>query len=307
MKKIAYNLLRKYAMQIVTGHLGRVEEAEDKLICYVNPNKCKRNKYNFIIPCKGIGQNTKDLAKTYDLDKPICYVIEGIKVNNKKVYIFGYDNAEILIKDCVFAFDVYGHINGKCTIEDTFIRCFSTLTFGANELTLKDMSITNQLYYSNSLKVYLGGEDKLEVIDSTIGKTKESTEIYLIAGKELNLQNAKIAGDKVECQGAKITSDKKSSLTSTQEVKIQTEDFDPIRISSPVIKYNEQEIQTGKETVDFEKITDPLKLERVRLINTLKKVKDTCEQYNRDLLEEYTAQLEEEMIYRTLKRGNKNE
>ena len=39
-KKYINNILRKRAMKIVTGHIGKVEEANDKIICYVDNEKC---------------------------------------------------------------------------------------------------------------------------------------------------------------------------------------------------------------------------------------------------------------------------
>ena len=245
-KKRIYNLLRKYAMRIVTGHLGKVEETDEKLICYVKARKCKQDRFRFTITCKGIGQQTKKIANAYNLNKPICYVIEGVNINSKRVNIFGLDNPEIIIKDCTFAFDLFGHINGKCIIENTFIRSFSSLMFGANELILKNMNIANQLHNSISLDINIGAGDKLEIIDSNVGKIKEKTKVNISSDKTIIIQNSKISGDVVNCKGRKITCDKKSSIESTEKVKIKTEDFDKLKITSPVIYYNGNKIKADK-------------------------------------------------------------
>ena len=42
MKKIIFDKMRNYAKLILTDHLGKVVEEDDKLICYVKQNKCKK-------------------------------------------------------------------------------------------------------------------------------------------------------------------------------------------------------------------------------------------------------------------------
>ena len=36
---------RALLLKIITNNLGRVEETEDKIICYVKKHKCKQNSY----------------------------------------------------------------------------------------------------------------------------------------------------------------------------------------------------------------------------------------------------------------------
>lgn len=300
-RKKIYNFLRWIALKEITNNLGRVEETKDKIICYVKKNKCRNERYQFTIPCFGQRKKNKELAEIYELDKPICYVIEGIEVKNKKVYIFGYDNPEIIIKNCTFLFDLYGHVNGKCTIENSFVRAFSLFMFGANELTVKDMCITNPFSSSNTLKIALGGEEKLEIISSTIGKEKQNTNVDLIARDNILIKSSNIGANTIELKAKNINSDKDSKIKASEKIKIDAKEYDNLNITSKESNINGTQYDTGKNEFTLRKIADAKELQKAKLIDTLRKIKEKCEQVKRELLEQYTKDLEEESIHKLVK------
>lgn len=300
-RKKIYNFLRWIALKEITNNLGRVEETEDKIICYVKKSRCKNERYQFTIPCFGHRKKHKELVEVYELDKPICYIIEDIEVKNKKVYIFGYDNPEIIVRNCTFLFDLYGHVNGKCTIENTFVRAFSLFMFGANELTIKDMSITNPFSTSNSLKIALGGEEKLEVISSTLGKEKQSTNVDLIARDNLLIKSSNIGGNTIELKSKGIKSDKDSKIKASDKIILEAEEYDNLNIMSAEVNVNGTKLDTEQKEFTLRKITDGKELQRANLIDTLRKIKEKCEQTKKELLEQYTKDLEEEGIHKLIK------
>ena len=77
-KKVLYIVTRSYLKKYFTGHLGKVVEDDDKITCYVKKSKIKKGGYHYTISCFGIGDVQKKVAKVFNLNKPIFYVIDGI-------------------------------------------------------------------------------------------------------------------------------------------------------------------------------------------------------------------------------------
>ena len=95
-----------------TGNLGKVEELDDRLICYVDGTKYTNFKYL----CSGIMPNNKELAKKIGLDKPIYYVFDGIKFDCKELLIKGINNCNVIIKNCKFPWKIKIDVYGRCQI-----------------------------------------------------------------------------------------------------------------------------------------------------------------------------------------------
>ena len=142
-RKFGLNILKKDIMKIMTNNLGKVVEEEDKIICYVEKKKCKKGKYSYVIPCFGntVRYNNKKLAQKLKLDKPICYIIENMDFD-KRVSIFGYNDCEVIIRNCNFEQGIYSHINSKCTIDNSYIKAFlDNTSISAKNLTIQNMTI----------------------------------------------------------------------------------------------------------------------------------------------------------------------
>ena len=304
-KKTLYDITRIYAKNYLTGNLGKVVEDDDKLTCYVKKSKVKSKDYSYTIACFGIGEHEdrKKIAKAYKLDKPIRYVIDGLELNKHKVYIFGYNDCEVIIKNCSFGLDLCVHVNGKCTLDNTDIKTFSNLSIRAYELIIKNM-ISDQIEVIGSRSHNIGfrATDQIDVIDSSIGNKKKNVRISFTATNGLNIANSNITGKEVECESSIINIDNNSSLTATDKVALKTNDFNPINITAPIIVLNGEELVNEKETVVFKKITDPLSLKRLELVNLLKRVKNECESINSEKVSEYKEELDVQPISKVLKR-----
>ena len=303
-KKILYDVTRPYAKNYLTGNLGHVVEDDEKLTCYVKRSKVKKKDYNYTIACFGIGENEdrKKIAKAFKFDKPICYVIDGLEFKKHKVYIFGYNDCEVIIKNCSFGLDLCVHVNGKCTLDNTYINTFSFLSISANELTIKNMSSDQINVIGSKLHIGFGANDKIDVIDSNIGNKKKNTKVSFIATNGLNIANSSITGKEVECESSIINVDENSSLTASDKVALKTSDFNPIIINAPIITLNGEELANEKGTIVFRKITDSLELKRLELVNLLRKVKNECEKINSEKVSEYQEELNVQPISKTLKR-----
>lgn len=78
-KKVLYNITRPYAKKYLTNNLGKVVEDDEKITCYVKKRKIKNENYTYTISCLGVGEEQKEVARAYNLNKPICYVLDGIE------------------------------------------------------------------------------------------------------------------------------------------------------------------------------------------------------------------------------------
>lgn len=303
-KKILYDVTRPYAKNYLTGNLGNVVEDEEKLTCYVKRSKVKKKDYNYTIACFGIGENEdrKKIAKAYKLDKPICYVIDGLEFKKHQVYVFGYNDCEVIIKNCSFGLDLCVHVNGKCTLDNTDIKTFSYLSISANELVIKNMSSDQIEVIGSKSHIGFGANDKIDVIDSNVGNKKKNIRVSFTATNGLNISNSSIIGKEVECESSIINVDENSSLAASDKVDLKTNDFNPINIDAPIIVLNGEKLVNNKGKVVFRKITDSLELKRLELVNLLRKVKTECEKINSEKVSEYQEELTVQPISKTLKR-----
>lgn len=301
-KKVLYNVTRPYAKKYLTGHLGKVVEDDEKLTCYVKRSKIKKKEYHYTIACYGIGNARKDVAEAFNLNKPICYVIDGIDLRKHIVYVFGYNNCEVIIKDCNFGLDLHVYVNGRCTLDNTNITTFSYLAIGANDLIIKNMDSDQIRVIGSKSNICFGADNKIDVINSNIGSQKEDINVSFIANNELNIINSKIVGKEVECKSSTINADQKSSLIATDKVNLQTDTFDSININAPTIVLNGEEISNEKKSVVLKKITEPLALKRLELVNLLKKIKTQCENINTEKVLEYQEELNVQPVSKVLKK-----
>ena len=270
------NIIKKY----LVGNLGKIVEEDDKLICYVKKNKIKKEKYEYSIICNGI--EDKELAKTYNLDKPVYYVIEGINITDKKVYIYNYHNEDcnIAIKNCNFEFGFGIQAKCDCTLDNNHIRAFYLLMIDTKNLTIKNMDLTNEVALAGAdLSIKLGAAENINLINANIGKEKERTEVSMIAYKNIELINSTVNGKKVECDAKQqIITDDNSSLNATDKIILKTDNIDKINISCNTLVYNDNVIEQEENIVGtIEYKDDDLTNKRLELINLLKNLKDICE------------------------------
>ena len=304
-KKALYDLARNDAKKYLTNSLGIVVEEDDRLICYVEKSRVKKKNYRYTIACLGIGKEKyrKEMAKKFQLDKPICYVIDGLELKRNNVYIFGYDDCEVIIKNCNFELNyfIHIHVNGKCTLDNTDIKPFSHLSINANELIIKNIR-DNQIEILDSKSNIGFGANRIDVIDSNIGSKKKNIKVSFLATNGLNITNSNISGKEVECEAYIINIDEKSSLTAANKVSLKTNDFDPITINAPIIALNGDEMINKKGKAVLKKITNSIDLKRIELINLLRKAKEECELLNFENASQYKEGLDTYPISRILKR-----
>ena len=302
LNKIIYNIKRTYAINYITNNLGKVIEDNNKIICYVKRNKIKKKDYSYVIGCHGI--ENKKIATTYNLNKLIIYVIDGLKFKNNKVYIFGYNNCEIIIKNCNFELDLDIQTNGKCTLDNTNITAFSYLSIDANELTIKNMNAEQIKVISPKSNIDFYASNKIEVVDSNIYSNQKNKQVSIsfTTNNELNFINSNINAKNVICESPSINLDEKSGLNASDTVTIKTNVSNTLRVKAPIVILNKKEIKNGKNLIEIKKITDTLTLKRLELINLLKKVKIQGENAKLDNVINYQNELDTQSIVKVLKK-----
>lgn len=304
-KKNLYNILRNCVKIYLTGNLGSVIEDDEKLTCYVKKGKCKQTKYDCTISCDGIDKSKKELAKTYKLNKPILYVIDGLQFEKKEVFIYGHGNCDIHIKNCRFNWGLNVLTNGKCTLEDTVVRSFGRLSIVAEETVIKNMDIRNGFaIVGNYLDIFIVGKKRLDILNSNIGKEGEKTTLYLSSRDELNLVHSKLAGNKIDCKSKTMTSDMDSSFIASDKMNITTDNFNfkQINTISSAIIYNGTPFEGGYGPVELAELVDPLRMKRLEFIDILKKIKNECEKLNSEKMDQGKDPLNNQPICKTLKR-----
>lgn len=302
-KKLGLNILKKDVMKVMTDNLGKIVEEEDKIICYVEKKKCKKGKYCYVIPCFGnaVRYNNKKLAKKLKLDKPICYIIENIDFD-KRVSIFGYNDCEVIIRNCNFEQGIYGHINGKCIIENSYIKAFlDNTSISAKNLAIKNMTIKNELIYPNC-QLKFSADNKLEIVDSNIGRKKEQTTIILESGNSIDLVNSKIESDIITLKAKAISANEKSNLIA-DKLNLNIEEFNNLNITSPLIVYNGQSI-INQKSQNLSKENLLLNLKRLEFLEVLKKLKAKCERINNAKISEIKQELDNQPVIKVLKKDN---
>lgn len=102
-KNIFYNLIRKEVIKKITCGLGEVSETDDAIVCYVDKSKIAKEKDEYVIDCYGYNGTNLDLAKKYNISKPVFYIIDDIDFNDRLCTgIYGYNGVTIVITNCNF-------------------------------------------------------------------------------------------------------------------------------------------------------------------------------------------------------------
>lgn len=266
LKKKIYNMLRKIAIKNITGNLGKIAESDDRITCYVRSyDKGKKimRLYN------SNSDKNKTLTKAYNIDKPIYYVIDNFNFEKYAgVTIVGYDNVNVVIKNCRFKYYSFISIRGTCRIESCDFDCYGCLDIIADDLSIIDSKINN---YGNTR---IGSEYNLRALNSSIFcDDKNCMSISSINGN-IYLDDVSINAGRLYIESPIILSNN-SLINAGREVKIKNDTFNSLNVNSLNIIYNDDKIGTGNVIIRSDDL--PLINNRMELINVLKKINYKCE------------------------------
>ena len=251
-KRKIYQQLMEYLKLCLTHKLGKVEETEDKLICYVSAKKI--NLLGYIL-C-GRRHDYDSLAATNGLNKQIVYVFNnidmenmhnGIKVYEKcdlifnnckfgRLYIYGNKDCNITFNDCKLLGSLLISFANKVNIKNLFVPFTKKMTIYAHEISLQGIDDTNSSTYVDERVYDLLANDKIDIIDSTIGNKSINTSLY--AEKEINVSNSSIAGMNIKVESETVNFDEKSCVSSTGKVDMISKNDVDVRLLEPEVYIN---------------------------------------------------------------------
>lgn len=316
MKKIndiIYEVLRKEAARILTNKKGKCEILEDKIICHVSERKAKEKdsicSWRYKLIFHGIGGDyKKSIAKKYDLEKPIYYVIENVKYD-REISICGS-----LLPDCHVVFK-------SCTFKEAIrIDQANTITFINNKYEVSD-GIRNNLVkkgeFHISTRSYKDDIHSIKFIDDNINVSNGISKLWLI-GKNVELINTSISNansidiesdnliiDSSDITSSEITIDSENIKSNTDsgimsEIVTVEGDGRLYNIWTDNLSINGIQVNSNKKFQDEKELE--LQRERLELINILKRIKSRCQDSVADKLQETAIKIKNQPIERVLRK-----
>lgn len=261
-----YNSLRKISIKYITGNLGKIVESDDRITCYINHYNESSKVIRFY---NSNSEKNKKLTKSYNINKPIYYVIDGINFENyASITMAGYDNVNVIIRNCKFKYFPFIYIRGTCRIESCDFDCYPSLDIIADDLSIINSKINS---YGNTR---FGSEHNLCISNSSIFcNSKNNMNMSSINGS-IYLDTAIIDAGRLYIESPSILSND-SLISAISEIKIKNDTFNILNVDSPSIIYNGNKIGTGNTIIKSDDM--PLIKNRMKLINVLKKINYKCE------------------------------
>lgn len=299
-KNILYEFIRNELKKEFTGNLGKVIEEDNKIICYVNKNKYRKQKLSHI-NCYGINENNKVLANSYKLNKKIVYVFENLEIEDKKVAIHGYNNCNIIIKNCKFNMGLHLSNYGECTIDDTYINGIDLVMLDANKFNIRNSEIQNKYYYiGEKLVILIGSDEKLNITNSKIGRSHEKVELSLSDTKEINISNSKIESSDISINAPIFKSDENSSISGSNKISIDSDKIEISKLKSQSLIINDEKVMHPFNEYSLNSEISNIESKRFKLIKLLKKLKNECNELISTDINKFEKNLYNEQVSKRL-------
>lgn len=203
MNNLLLTVIKDTIKKTLTNNLGTVKETTNQLICYIKKSNIIKKSNHYKIICNGLIPTTKSIAKKYQLNKPIIYIIENLTFD-KPVYIFGNETSNIIIKNSTFLSGLNIVTTGNCTLDNNEIINFITMDFYANNLSINNQQIIDKYSKYNSI-ILIAANNKLEINNSNIGTP--TTSLELVSKDELKIVNSHLSGNDIIISAPKVLSD----------------------------------------------------------------------------------------------------
>lgn len=292
---------RKKVLNKLFRGIGRVEEENDKIICYVDKKAIKDKKSNFSYDLTFYGVFPKDLEESkeelmkYGLDKPIYYVIDGFNFD-ERIKIHSYGNAKVIFKNCTFVDEIFlldcvdvEFENNTYKEEKYRYHSYSSSCF-FHVYMVRNLTFRNESFVNSAVKgieentidkkssiphfgINVTKAKKVEFINTNV-KTNFPT---VINSDAIRLENSILRGLKFDIN-AKNIENKDSIVKAITGVIIDNPecDFKGI-IKAPLIIYN------GDDVTDYSSKTTLISQEqiskrnlKISLIDILKQIRETA-------------------------------
>ncbi len=300
-KEFLLNHIRNYVKLEITNNLGKVEEFDDKLVCYVDDRYKEKNCFKdsesikYFFNCAVLEKNI-NLAKKYNLNKKIIYIIKD-KCFDYEVNVYGYDNCEIIFDNCKFNYGLCTQLNDKCIIKNSEINQCGYTSLNANEIIIDNCKILNNNYFANNLTIIA---ERTQINNSLIGVLSKQLILTIKSLDDLILNNSSILGDKIELHSKRILSNKLSNINAIDYVRINSNDYQNLNVKGKKININSATISNYDGIICLNKEKNTLSLKRIELINLLQKIKEKSESKIAEEVHNYELKLKNTKIDKIL-------
>ena len=264
---IIYNLKRKMLKRKLIGNLGKELETDTKIYSFVKKRKINSLRKDEPILC--VGMPNLSITEKYDLNKRVIYIFNEIDFKDKVVGIFGFNDGDIVIKDCNINNTFYVNVNGSCLIENCKINSIDGIEILADDLSIKKTDIFNK-NKDNKFEVNITSRNKVDILDSNIGKLNDNTSVKLTSLEKVNMINSTISGDNIIYESNTTEIDLKSLLAANNKIDLKTDDCTKEISNSKIKMFRSKDLNNMIETKEINN-------KRIDLINVLRNLKNECE------------------------------
>lgn len=316
MKNKIYEMLRKYVAKRATGNLGKVEILEDKIVCHVDGKKLKNkmkekylHRYNLIFRCIPLKE---EIYKTYNLEKPVYYIIYDIKFDKEINIRASVKNCHVLFENCTFT----GAVEIDFADHITFINNTYKAQNYENFRSIHkegDFCISTRANKEEINKIeFLKERIDVDCSNSILSKQKMpnlqiwlyAKEIYMTTTDVVDAKSIDICADDFCIVSGKITSEETQINTKEIGMYCATIKSDIISVIADAPSRLRGKLKSSSlfingiemnKNEDISKENLELQQKRLELINSLKKIERTCEK-------QIAEELKREPLTRILKK-----
>ena len=310
MKTKLYKILRYLAAKNGAHDLGKVEILDNEIICYVDGGKIKKkdvevHRYNLVFH----NISSEEIYKIYRVDKPIHYIIQNVNFDREVNITTSLVDCHVTFENCTFTSGIELEYADYITFKNNkYKSCIYNNNYSVYKIgefcisTREDKNEINKIEFIND-NIKIENKKTIEIIKKHIGKYLISEEKPMVKmwlyGQEITFMTTNITDAKnIEIDAEKLN----LIITNIQaeEIEIKTKKLESLhsKITSEVIsidrdyylgkidlKHNGLFIN-GDEIKGMEKDVNQheteLQKQRLKLINTLKKIESSCEKQTPD-------------------------
>lgn len=299
------DIFRNMLLNELTGNLGKVEVTDEEIICYVDKKKIGRkyDKKNCVyrVDFSSTKILTTELLNKYGINKPVRYIVDGIRFGNK-LFFSADEDTSVLFRGCKFHKQIRIEKANKVFFEnnkyyDRYPVYAYKNKFLSGRAKFIQFTFDNFVNSGKDYPTQFGMDiivNNLNVISSNID-IKESNQDSCIMADKIAIINSQMSCPSIYllCDDIDIIS---SKIVATDGIMIDEKNCDKNSsniidsIESPSITYNGVE----QQRISDEEIAK--KYHRMELIKELRRIRNNCIIENEKKLEEERKNLNQKTI-----------
>lgn len=291
LKSVVDDYKKSKAIKIITSNLGRIEETDDAIYCYVDKEKFKE--MNSIITNKQYGLYfgfAKVLGDVYIIKKDIVFVFDGIVFEKKLNISIPYS---LKFSNCVFT--KYVSIWGAKNIEFNGNKCDSRGCYFHIDGRTEKVKFTKDYIFS-------GGYSSIHISNCKIvemNEAKFNCRLLNVISNNLIMNDSHIYSDGAEIDSNKIELLGSSSINCSDNLILFADKCNDLsNIEARSVIYN----GCCFSEYSSSSYSDYLREQRQKLVNTFAMIKKLEDDYQKDEVKKYSEELKGRPLSRRLEK-----